>query len=683
MKNHLIISVATAAVLLTGCSGTKKTTAQADKFDYTVEQFADLQILRYRVPGFEDLSLKQKELVYYLTEAALEGRDILFDQNGKYNLRIRRMLEAIYTNYKGDKNSADFKNMETYLKRVWFSNGIHHHYGSEKFVPGFSQDFLKQVVLGVDPTLLPLAEGQTVEQLCEEIFPVIFDPTIMPKRVNQADGEDLVLTSACNYYDGVTQAEAEAFYAKMKDPKDETPISYGLNSRLVKENGKIQEKVWKVGGLYTQALEKIVYWLKKAEGVAEDDAQKAAISKLIEFYETGDLKTFDEYAILWVKDLNSRIDVVNGFTESYGDPLGMKASWESLVNFKDMVATQRTEIISSNAQWFEDHSPVEAQFKKSEVKGVSAKVITAAILAGDLYPATAIGINLPNANWIRAHHGSKSVTIGNITDAYNKAAHGNGFNEEFVYSDAERELIDQYSDLTDELHTDLHECLGHGSGKLLPGVDPDALKAYGSTIEEARADLFGLYYVADPKLVELGLLSSNEAYKAQYYTYLMNGLMTQLVRIQPGNTVEEAHMRNRQLIARWVFEKGAADKVVELVKKDGKTYVVVNDYEKVRQLFGELLAEIQRIKSTGDFAAARALVEDYAVKVDPVLHAEVLERYKKLNLAPYKGFVNPKYEAVTDANGTITDVKVSYDEGYAEQMLRYSKDYSPLPSVNN
>ena len=683
MKNHLIISVATAAVLLTGCSGTKKTTAQADKFDYTVEQFADLQILRYRVPGFEDLSLKQKELVYYLTEAALEGRDILFDQNGKYNLRIRRMLEAIYTNYKGDKNSADFKNMETYLKRVWFSNGIHHHYGSEKFVPGFSQDFLKQAVLGVDPALLPLAEGQTVEQLCEEIFPVIFNPTIMPKRVNQADGEDLVLTSACNYYDGVTQAEAEAFYAKMKDPKDETPVSYGLNSRLVKENGKIQEKVWKVGGLYTQALEKIVYWLKKAEGVAEDDAQKAAISKLIEFYETGDLKTFDEYAILWVKDLNSRIDVVNGFTESYGDPLGMKASWESLVNFKDLVATQRTEIISSNAQWFEDHSPVEAQFKKSEVKGVSAKVITAAILAGDLYPATAIGINLPNANWIRAHHGSKSVTIGNITDAYNKAAHGNGFNEEFVYSDAERELIDQYSDLTDELHTDLHECLGHGSGKLLPGVDPDALKAYGSTIEEARADLFGLYYVADPKLIELGLLSSDEAYKAQYYTYLMNGLMTQLVRIQPGNTVEEAHMRNRQLIARWVFEKGAADKVVELVKKDGKTYVVVNDYEKVRQLFGELLAEIQRIKSTGDFAAARALVEDYAVKVDPVLHAEVLERYKKLNLAPYEGFVNPKYEAVTDANGTITDVKVSYDEGYAEQMLRYSKDYSPLPSVNN
>ncbi|MCS3283704.1 dipeptidyl peptidase 3 [Bacteroides salyersiae] len=682
MKKHLIISMAVTATVLTSCGGAKTTTARADKFDYTVEQFADLQILRYRVPGFEDLSLKQKELIYYLTEAALEGRDILFDQNGKYNLRIRRMLEAVYTNYKGDKNSADFKNMETYLKRVWFSNGIHHHYGSEKFVPGFSQDFLKQAVTGIDASLLPLSEGQTTEQLCEEIFPVIFDPAILPKRVNQADGEDLILTSARNYYDGVTQAEAEAFYNKMKDPKDETPVSYGLNSRLVKENGKIQEKVWKVGGLYTQAIEKIVYWLKKAEGVAEDEAQRAAIGKLIEFYETGDLKTFDEYAILWVKDLNSRIDFVNGFTESYGDPLGMKASWESLVNFKDLEATHRTEVISSNAQWFEDHSPVDPRFRKDQVKGVSAKVITAAILAGDLYPATAIGINLPNANRIRAHHGSKSVTIGNITDAYNKAAHGNGFNEEFVYSDAEIALIDRYSDLTDELHTDLHECLGHGSGKLLPGVDPDALKAYGSTIEEARADLFGLYYVADPKLVELGLLPSNEAYKAQYYTYLMNGLMTQLVRIQPGNTVEEAHMRNRQLIARWVFEKGAADKVVELVKKDGKTYVAVNDYEKVRQLFGELLAEIQRIKSTGDFAAARALVEDYAVKVDPTLHAEVLERYKKLNLAPYKGFVNPKYEAVTDENGAVTDVTVTYDEGYAEQMLRYSKDYSPLPSVN-
>lgn len=672
----------TALSLLTACGGNPKTTAEAEKFDYTVEQFADLQILRYRVPGFEDLSLKQKELVYYLTEAALQGRDILFDQNGKYNLTIRRMLEAIYTGYKGDKNTPDFKAMEVYLKRVWFSNGIHHHYGSEKFVPGFTPEFFRQAVQSVDAATLPLAEGQTVEQLCEEVFPVIFDPTVMPKRVNQAAGEDLVLTSACNYYDGVTQQEAEDFYNALKNPQDETPVSYGLNSRLVKEDGKIQEKVWKVGGLYGQALEKIVYWLKKAEGVAETPEQKAVIAKLMEFYETGDLKTFDEYAILWVKDLNSRIDFVNGFTESYGDPLGMKASWESLVNFKDLEATQRTELISGNAQWFEDHSPVDGQFKKEKVKGVSAKVITAAILAGDLYPATAIGINLPNANWIRSHHGSKSVTIGNITDAYNKAAHGNGFNEEFVYSDAELQLIDKYADVTDELHTDLHECLGHGSGKLLPGVAPDALKAYGSTIEEARADLFGLYYVADPKLVELGLTPSADAYKAQYYTYLMNGLMTQLVRIEPGNNVEEAHMRNRQLIARWVYEKGAAEKVVELVKKDGKTYVVINDYEKVRDLFGRLLAEIQRIKSTGDYAGAHDLVEAYAVKVDPALHAEVLERYKKLNLAPYKGFVNPKYEVVTDADGTITDVTVTYDEGYAEQMLRYSKDYSTLPSVN-
>ena len=672
----------TALSLLTACGGNPKTTAEAEKFDYTVEQFADLQILRYRVPGFEDLSLKQKELVYYLTEAALQGRDILFDQNGKYNLTIRRMLEAVYTGYKGDKNTPDFKAMEVYLKRVWFSNGIHHHYGSEKFVPGFTPEFFRQAVQSVDAATLPLAEGQTVEQLCEEVFPVIFDPTVMPNRVNQAAGEDLVLTSACNYYDGVTQQEAEDFYNALKNPQDETPVSYGLNSRLVKEDGKIQEKVWKVGGLYGQALEKIVYWLKKAEGVAETPEQKAVIAKLMEFYETGDLKTFDEYAILWVKDLNSRIDFVNGFTESYGDPLGMKASWESLVNFKDLEATQRTELISGNAQWFEDHSPVDGQFKKEKVKGVSAKVITAAILAGDLYPATAIGINLPNANWIRSHHGSKSVTIGNITDAYNKAAHGNGFNEEFVYSDAELQLIDKYADVTDELHTDLHECLGHGSGKLLPGVDPDALKAYGSTIEEARADLFGLYYVADPKLVELGLTPSADAYKAQYYTYLMNGLMTQLVRIEPGNNVEEAHMRNRQLIARWVYEKGAAEKVVELVKKDGKTYVVINDYEKVRDLFGRLLAEIQRIKSTGDYAGAHDLVEAYAVKVDPALHAEVLERYKKLNLAPYKGFVNPKYEVVTDADGTITDVTVTYDEGYAEQMLRYSKDYSTLSSVN-
>ena len=682
MKKQLISAVA-AVSMLTACGGAPKTTAEAEKFDYTVEQFADLQILRYRVPGFEDLSLKQKELVYYLTEAALQGRDILFDQNGKYNLRIRRMLEAVYTGYAGDRNTPDFKAMEVYLKRVWFSNGIHHHYGSEKFVPGFAPEFFKQALLSVDASTLPLAEGQTAEQLYEEVYPVIFDPAVMPKRVNQAAGEDLVLTSACNYYDGVTQAEAEAFYNAMKDPADETPVSYGLNSRLVKENGTIREKVWKAGGLYGQAIGKIIYWLKKAEGVAETPEQKAVIAKLVEFYETGDLKTFDDYAILWVKDLDSRIDFVNGFTESYGDPLGMKASWESLVNFKDLEATRRTEVISSNAQWFEDHSPVEKQFRKEKVKGVSAKVITAAILAGDLYPSTAIGINLPNANWIRSRHGSKSVTIGNITDAYNKAAHGNGFNEEFVYSDAELQRIDKYADLTDELHTDLHECLGHGSGRLLPGVDPDTLKAYGSTIEEARADLFGLYYVADPKLVELGLLPDTDAYKAQYYTYLMNGLMTQLVRIEPGKNIEEAHMRNRQLIARWVYEKGAAGKVVELVKKNGKTYVVINDYERLRGLFGELLAEIQRIKSTGDYDAARDLVETYAVKVDPALHAEVLERYKKLNLAPYKGFINPKYEAVTDAEGNITDVTVTYDEGYAEQMLRYSKDYSVLPSVND
>ena len=672
----------TALSLLTACGGNPKTTAEAEKFDYTVEQFADLQILRYRVPGFEDLSLKQKELVYYLTEAALQGRDILFDQNGKYNLTIRRMLEAVYTGYKGDKNTPDFKAMEVYLKRVWFSNGIHHHYGSEKFVPGFTPEFFRQAVQSVDAATLPLAEGQTVEQLCEEVFPVIFDPTVMPKRVNQAAGEDLVLTSACNYYDGVTQQEAEDFYNALKNPQDETPVSYGLNSRLVKEDGKIQEKVWKVGGLYGQALEKIVYWLKKAEGVAETPEQKAVIAKLMEFYETGDLKTFDEYAILWVKDLNSRIDFVNGFTESYGDPLGMKASWESLVNFKDLEATQRTELISGNAQWFEDHSPVDGQFKKEKVKGVSAKVITAAILAGDLYPATAIGINLPNANWIRSHHGSKSVTIGNITDAYNKAAHGNGFNEEFVYSDAELQLIDKYADVTDELHTDLHECLGHGSGKLLPDTDPDALKAYSSTLEEARADLFGLYYLGDAKLVELGLVPDAEAYKAEYYKYIMNGLMTQLVRIEQGKNVEEAHMRNRQLISKWVYEKGKVDNVIELKQRNGKTYVVVNDYAKLRELFGTLLAEVQRIKGEGDFSAGKKLVEEYAVKVDPALHAEVLERYAKLNLAPYKGFVNPVMKEVKNDKGDVTDIVLDYTEGYTDQMLRYSKEYSFLPSYN-
>ncbi len=672
-----------AVTILASCGGVKSSTSEADNIDYTVEQFADLQILRYRVPGFEDLSLKQKELIYYLTRAALEGRDILFDQNGKYNLTIRRTLEAIYTNYKGDKNDSDYLDMVIYLKRVWFSNGIHHHYGCEKFVPSFSSEFLRREILNIDSSKLPLLQGQTPVQLCNEIFPAIFDPKMMPKRVNQADGKDLIETSACNYYDGVSQKEAEAFYASMKDASDETPVSYGLNSRLLKKNGALVEKVWKLDGLYGEAIKKIVYWLKKAEKVTENASQKAVIAKLIEFYNTGDLKTFDDYSILWVQDLDSRIDFVNGFTETYGDPLGLKASWESLVNFKDLEATHRTELISSNAQWFEDHSPVDKQYKKEKVKGVSAKVITAAILAGDLYPATAIGINLPNSNWIRSQYGSKSVTLSNITDAYNKAAHGNGFNDEFVYSSVEEEFIDKYADLTGNLHTDLHECLGHGSGKLLPGVDPDALKAYGATIEEARADLFGLYYIADRKLIELGLTPNEDAYKAEYYTYLMNGLMTQLVRIEQGNSIEESHMRNRQLIARWVFEKGMPDKVVEMVKKDGKTYVVVNDYAKLRVLFGELLKEIQRIKSTGDFNAARNLVETYAIKVDPVLHAEVLARYKKLNLAPYKGFVNPRYEAITDEEGKIIDVKVSYDEGYAEQMLRYSKVYSPLPSVNN
>lgn len=668
-------------LMMTGCSSNNQEPKE-DAFDYTVEQFADLQLLRYKVHGFEELPLEQKKLVYYLSEAALQGRDILFDQNGKYNLIIRKMLETVYTDYQGDRNDANFKAMETYLKRVWFSNGIHHHYAADKFVPGFTPEFFKQALESVDAAKLPLAEGETLEALCNEVFPVIFDAKVMAKRVNQADGEDLVLTSASNYYDNVTQAEAEAFYGKMKNPKDTMPVMFGMNSRLVKENGKVQEKVWKSGGLYGQAIDKIIYWLEKALTVAENDKQKAVIEKMIQFYKDGDLKTFDEYAILWVKDLDSRVDFVNGFTESYGDPLGMKASWESIVNFKDLVATKRTETISDNAQWFEDHSPVDKKFKKEEVKGVSAKVITGAIIAGDLYPATAIGINLPNSNWIRSVHGSKSVTIGNFTDAYNKAAHGNGFSDEFVYSEVEKGYLSNYGDLTGDLHTDLHECLGHGSGQLLPGVDPDALKAYGSTIEEARADLFGLYYLPDAKMRELGLTPHDDAYKAEYYSYMMNGLMTQLVRIELGNNVEEAHMRNRQLVAKWAFEKGAADKVTELVKKDGKTYVKVNDYEKLRELFGQLLNEIQRIKSEGDFEAARQMVETYAVKVDPELHKEVLARYEKLNLAPYKGFVNPVYTAETDAEGNITDVKISYEEGYAEQMLRYSKDYANLPYRN-
>ncbi|MGL5273224.1 MAG: dipeptidyl-peptidase 3 family protein, partial [Phocaeicola sp.] len=567
--------------------------------------------------------------------------------------------------------------------RVWFSNGIHHHYGCDKFEPQFSAEFFRTALEQIDASKLPLSEGETLEGLCAEVFPVIFDPTVMPKRVNQAEGADLVLTSAANYYEGVTQKEAEAFYEAQKDPKNPTPVMYGMNSRLVKEDGKIIEKVWKSGGLYGQAIDKVCYWLEKAATVAENEAQLAVINKLIQFYKDGDLKTFDEYAILWLKDLNSHVDFVNGFTESYGDPLGMKSSWESLVNFKDLEATKRAELIGENAQWFEDHSPVDGRFKKKEVKGVTAKVITAAILAGDLYPATAIGINLPNSNWIRSAHGSKSVTINNITDAYNKASRGSGFMKEFAYSAEEIALIEKYGDVTGDLHTDLHECLGHGSGQLLPGVDPDGLKAYGATIEEARADLFGLYYMPDAKLVELGLTPTADAYKAEYYTFLLNGLMTQLVRIDLGKDVEESHMRNRQLIAKWVFEKGATEKVVEMVQQEGKSYVKVNNYERLRELFGELLTEIQRIKSEGDYMAARNLVENYAVKIDPVLHKEVLDRYATLNLAPYKGFVNPVYEAEYDANGKITDVKVTYTEGFAEQMLRYSKDYATLPYRNN
>lgn len=648
-------------------------------FNYVVDQFADLQVLRYRVAGFDSLTLQQKKLVYYLSEAALQGRDILFDQNGKYNLQIRRLLETLYVHFTGDRTEEPFLALEVYLKRVWFSNGIHHHYGCDKFVPGFSAEYLKNLILHTDVSLIPLESGETVEAMCDKLFPVIFHPEVMPKRVNQNDGEDLVEASAANYYEGVTQQEAEAFYAAQKAQGDaEHPVMYGMNSRLVKKDGVIQEEVWKVGGLYGKAIEKIIGWLHRAEEVAENDSQRQVIRLLVAFYQTGDLKLFDDYSIQWLKDTASRVDFVNGFIESYGDPLGMKASWESIVNFKDLEATRRTELISSNAQWFEDHSPVNPSFKKERVKGVSAKVITAAMLAGDLYPSSAIGINLPNSNWIRSVHGSKSVTIGNLTDAYNKAARGNGFREEFVYSEAEKELLDNYADLTSDLHTDLHECLGHGSGKLLPGVDPDALKAYGSTIEEARADLFGLYYMADAKLVELGLLPDNEAYKAEYYSYMMNGLMTQLVRIEPGAQIEEAHMRNRQLIARWALEKGRDGQVVEWVKKAGKTFVRINDYVRLRELFGQLLAEIQRIKSEGDFEAARALVENYAVKVDAALHAEVLERYSSLHLAPYKGFVNPVYTPQVDENGEITDVTVLYDEGYTEQMLRYSRDYSNL-----
>ena len=647
-------------------------TAQTDGFKYTDEQFADIQMLRYKVEGFEQLSLKEKTFIYYLSEAALQGRDIVFDQNGRYNLRIRRMLEKVYQDYQGDRQSKDFQALVTYLKRVWFSSGIHHHYGYTKFEPGFSESWLRQTLKDLN------------YQLEEEIYPVIFDPNVMKTRVNQKDGEDLVLTSASNYYEeGITQKEAEEFYRQRKPAGDPYPIMNGMNSRLERnEFGMLSERVWRIGGMYGSALEKVVYYLEKARPFACTPEQQVVIDRLVEYYRTGDLRTFDNYCIHWLKDTESRVDFVNGFTESYGDPLGMKASWESIVNFKDLVATERAQKLAADAQWFEDHSPVDARFKKKECKGISAKVITAAILAGDLYPSTAIGINLPNSDWVRREYGSKSVTIGNLTDAYAKAAHGSGMDKEFVIDEATRQLIEKYGANCDNLHTDLHECLGHGSGRLLEGTDPDALKAYGSTIEEARADLFGLYYVADAKLVEMGLTPNAEAYKSQYYTYMMNGLMTQLVRINPGANIEEAHMRNRALIAQWALEKGKERKVVELVRKKGKTYVKINDYEALRGLFGQLLAEIQRIKSEGDFEAARQLVETYGVKVNAELHQEVLERYNKLNLSPYKGFINPVFHAEKDAEGNITDVRLDYTEPYDRQMLRYSRDYNTLPDVN-
>lgn len=668
-------------------TGATANAAAADKFNYVDERFADLQMLRYRVDGFEKLSLKQKTFIYYLQEAALWGRDILWDQNCKYNLRVRRVLEEVYkaesrvrTGNEDDKDQ--FNAFETYLKRVWFSNGIHHHYACDKFVPGFSSSWFMRRVHDCADSFKDVPGG--LDALLQEVCDAIFNPNILQKRINLAEGVDLIKTSASNYYEGVTQAEAEAFYEKQKTEGDALrPVMYGMNSRLVKDaSGKIYEKKWIVNGLYGAAIRNIVDNLLLAREYAEDEKQKEVIDLLVKYYRTGDLKTFDDYSIAWAQNTEPVIDFVNGFIECYGDPLGLKCSWEGLVNFKDLVATKRTETLSNNAQWFEDHSPVDKAFKKEKVKGVSAKVINAALLAGDLYPSTAIGINLPNSNWIRREHGSKSVTIGNITFAYNQAAKGNGMRNEFVLSDKDKDLLEKYADVCDDLHTDLHECLGHGSGKLLDGVDPDSLKAYGSTIEEARADLFALYYLPDAKLVELGLVPSPDAYKAGYYAQMQNGLMTQLVRIQPGKNLEEAHMRNRALIAHWTFEHGKADNVCELVKVNGKTYLRINDYEKLRVLFGKLLAEIQRIKSTGDYKAAQALVEEYGVKVDPALHKEVLERYAKLNIAPYKGFINPKYTAVKDKKGNITDVKVSYSEGYAEQMLRYSTKYSALPLVN-
>ena len=654
--------------------------AVVDKnFDYHVDNFADIEVLRYEVPEFDRLSLNQKKMVYYLSQAAQYGRDIIWDQNGRHNLQIRKLLENIYTNYKGDKNSAEFKAFEKYLKQVWFGNGIHHHYSTDKFSPEFSETFFKEQVNALPENLLPLNPGETRAQLIATLSPVIFDPTVMPKRVNQDGSGDVVANSASNLYgEGVTQAEVEAYYASLKDPNDPEPISYGLNARVVKENGKIKEEHYHLNGLYGPAIAKIIYWLDMAKSVTENDAQKAYITKLIDFDVTGDLRLFDEYSILWAEDTTSDVDFVNGFIESYGDPLGMTGSYESYVNFKNGKASARTEAISSNAQWFEDNSPVDPRFRKPVVKGVSAKVITAAMLAGDAFPSTAIGINLPNANWIRAAHGSKSVTLENITEAYDMASHGNGFNEEFVIDEPTRKNMEDYLYITDMLHTDLHECLGHASGQLLPGVDQDALKENGAALEEARADLFALYYLADPKLLELGVIDSPDAYKAEYYKYMLNGLMTQLNRIEPGKDIEEAHMRNRQLIAAWVLEKGKKDKVVELVKKNGKTFVKINDYKKMRNLIGQLLGEIQRIKSEGDYAAGAELINKYAVKVDPKLHKEVLDRYSKLSIPPYRGFINPQYVPVYDNKGNITDVKLKYGENYTQQMLRLSQDYTTL-----
>lgn len=646
-------------------------------FAYTDERFADLQMLRYRLAGFSNLSLSQKKYVFFLSKATLVGRDITTDQFGEFNLLIRKTLEAVYTDEAVDRTTADFKGMEVYLKRVWFSNGIHHHYGCEKFVPEFSEAWFRKVVAALPRDVWERVGYTSADALLAVLCPVIFDPAVQPKRVNQAAGEDLVATSACNYYRGVSQQEAERFYAERRDPEagDEQP-SWGLNSKLVRCDGRLEEEVYRTGGLYGAAIKQIVYWLKKAAEVAENDQQRKVIGLLVDYYETGDLRLFDQYSIEWLKEQEGMVDFINGFIEVYGDPLGLKGSWEGLVEYKDMEATRRTETISAHAQWFEDHSPVDPRFRKPQVKGVTAHVICAAMLGGDEYPASAIGINLPNADWIRARYGSKSVTIGNLTEAYNQAARGNGFDDEFVIDEPTRTSVDRYGDVCDDLHTDLHECLGHGSGQLLPGVASDALKSYGSTIEEARADLFGLYYIADAELVRLGLVPDAKAYESQYYTYMMNGLMTQLVRIKPGHQIEEAHMRNRALIAHWCLEHGK--NVVELVKRNGKTYVKINDYPALRTLFAQLLTEIQRIKSEGDYEAGKTLVERYAVKVDPVLHEEVLARYRKLNLAPYKGFINPWMKPVEDADGNIIDIELDYTEGYAHQMLRYSREYGLL-----